>query len=72
MTYPCIRYRRTDIEPVYANNAPYLTNYAYEITVIDRDPDSVIVDKVSKMPYTTHTGHYTADNLNHDRFITYA
>lgn len=72
MHYPAIRYKRADIDHTSADNIPYLTNVAYELVVIDKDPDSTIVEKVSKLPRTAFTGHYVADNLNHDRFVTYA
>lgn len=72
MTYPAIRYRRSAIENSSADNIPYILDTAYEVTVIDRDPDSIIVDKISKLPKCRHSSHYTASNLNHDRFIIYA
>ena len=72
MTYPCIRYRRSAIENGSADNLPYILDTAYEVTVIDRDPDSVIVEKIARLPKCRHSSHYTASNLNHDRFIIYA
>ena len=72
MTYPAIRYRRSAIENRTADNIPYILDTAYEVTVIDRDPDSIIVDKISKLPKCRHSSHYTSANLNHDRFIIYA
>ena len=71
MTYPAIRYRRTSIDVDFADNTPYLTRVEYELIVIDRNPDSEIVEEISKMPRTIHVRHYTADNLNHDVFRTY-
>lgn len=69
MVYPAIRYRRTAIDQQSADNQPYLTNVRYEIIVIDRNPDSDIVDAVSRLPFSIHNRHYTVDNLNHDVFI---
>ena len=71
MEYPCIRYNLYDIDNVYADNLPYLQNIGYQITVIDRDPDSAIVERVSKIPGIRFTRYYTADNLNHTIFIMY-
>lgn len=71
MEYPCIRYNLYDIDNVYADNLPYLQNTAYQITVIDRDPDSAIVERVSKMPGIRFNRFYTAENLNHTIFILY-
>ena len=71
MTYPAIRYRRSTIENQNADNAPYITDVGYEVTVIDRDPDSLIVAQISQMPKCRHARHYMASNLNHDIFIIY-
>ncbi len=71
MEYPCIRYSLYDIDNVYADNLPYLQNIGYQITVIDRDPDSAIVERVSKIPGIRFNRYYTADNLNHTIFIMY-
>jgi hypothetical protein len=66
MEYPCIVYHR-DYEMVnHANNAPYKRRKRYLITVIDRDPDSEIGDKIATLPLCVFDRFYTADNLNHD------
>lgn len=66
MNYPAIKYSRDDIQNTFANNNVYMQQYAYEITVIDEDPDSEIVDKISKLPTARFERHYTSDDLNHD------
>lgn len=71
MKYPAIRYSRKNIDNSYANNAVYKQGKAYEIVVIDSDPDSVIVSKVSQLPGCSYDRHYKSDNLNHDVFTIY-
>lgn len=66
--YPAIVYKRIDIKNDYANNRPYIQNRRYQLTVIDFDPDSEIVDKVSLLPECSYVNHFTSDNLNHDVF----
>lgn len=66
MKYPAIKYSRDDIQNTFANNNVYMQQYAYEIMVIDEDPDSEIVDKISKLPTARFERHYTSDDLNHD------
>lgn len=68
MKYPAIRYSRYDIENISADNAPYKQSRFYQIIVIDGDPDSEIVHKVSQLPMCIFDRHYTSDNLNHDVF----
>ena len=69
--YPAIVYSRDDIENDHANNGTYMQSTVYNIIVIDPDPDSEVVGKVSKLPQCTFDRHYAADNLNHDSFTLY-
>lgn len=71
MKYPCIVYKRSTGDTSFADNNAYLFTKRYQITVIDQDPDSEIVDKVAMMPMCTYDRHYTVDNLNHDIFNLY-
>ena len=68
MTYPCIVYRRTKIDSKFADNTTYWHQKQYMITVIDKDPDSGIPDKIAGLPRCVHDRQYTANNLNHDVF----
>ena len=71
MTYPAIIYNRDNIHDRFANNKSYIRKYAYQVTVIDADPDSSIVEKVSLLPLARFERHFTSDNLNHDVFQIY-
>lgn len=68
MKYPAIVYSRDDINNVFADNGVYQQAHMYQVTVIDSDPDSEIVHKVSKMPMCMYDRHFASDNLNHDVF----
>lgn len=71
MKYPAIRYERSDMEMVHADNSVYHRRVRYMVTVIDSDPDSTVVDKVSMLPLCRFERHYVQDNLNHDVFEIY-
>lgn len=71
MKYPAIVYSRENIENRRANDSVYMQSPAYVITVIDEDPDSEIVEKVSQLPMCRFDRHYKSDNLNHDVFTIY-
>lgn len=71
LSYPCIIYERTDADSYFADNAPYHVTTAYEVTVIDRNPDSEIPGKVALLPMCRAARHFTVNNLNHDVFIIY-
>lgn len=68
MKYPAIVYNRNDIRTEFANNEPYTHKKRYQVTVMDVNPDSDIVDKVAALPLCSYDRSYTADNLNHDVF----
>ena len=71
MNYPAIRYMLYDIDNNHADNIVYRQNVGYEIIVIDRDPDSEVVERISKIPGIRFNRFYTADNLNHTVFVLY-
>lgn len=71
MHYPAIVYSRNNITNSYANNNVYQQKVAYSVTVIDKNPDSNIVEAVSNLPLCRFNRHYTADGLNHDVFTLY-
>lgn len=71
MNYPCIVYKRDQANTEFANNNPYRIKKRYLLTVIDRDPDSPIPDKVARLPSCIFVRNYASDNLNHDLFNLY-
>lgn len=68
MKYPAIVYALDDIENIFANGGVYLSSRKYSVTVIDSDPDSSIISKISSLSTCRFNRHYTKDNLNHDVF----
>lgn len=68
LTYPAIIYSRTSDETVYAENVPYDRWIRYQITVIDKNPDSDVPNNVAKLAMCKFNRFYTSDNLNHDVF----
>lgn len=71
INYPAIVYTRSDIDNTFADDSVYMQSHFYEVTVIDEDPDSKIVEAVSKLPTCRFSRHFTSENLNHDTFIIY-
>ena len=71
MQYPAIVYSRKDFDVKHANNTIYSRHMSYEVILIDRNPDSVYVDKILSLRYCNFDRHYEADNLNHDVFTLY-
>lgn len=71
MNYPCIRYRMAKADVDFADDTIYNLSKRYEITLIHRDPDNDIWEKILQMPNTINTTNYVADGLNHYVFIHY-
>jgi hypothetical protein len=66
MAYPCIVYRRDNAVAQFADNSPYRNAKRYEVTIIDRNPDSEIPDKVASLPLCGFLRFFVKNNLNHD------
>lgn len=71
LVYPCIVYGLNNINNTFANNAVYTSRIGYKVTIIDKDPDSVLIEKMLKLPMCRFDRPYKADNLNHFVFTIY-
>lgn len=71
MIYPCIVYERDSARTRFADNLPYRNTKRYSVTVIDRDPDSLIPDRIAALPMCSFNRFFTVNNLNHDVFSLY-
>lgn len=71
MVYPCIVYGRYIGLASFANDKPYRYTECYQITVIDRDPDSALLAPVAALPMCRKNRSFVANNLNHDVYVLY-
>lgn len=71
MKYPAIVYSRNRIDNEHADDGVYIQSPSYSIIVIDKNPDSEIVENISLLPRCRFDRHYISDNLNHDTFTIY-
>lgn len=69
--YPAIVYSKSDIISEFANDARYSKKNRYELIVISKKPDDLVIDKLLEFPYCSYDRHYKADNLNHDVLTLY-
>lgn len=65
MQYPAIVYNLDDMEVVHADNLGYRRTNKYQITLIDRDPDNTVKDRIAELPLCGFSRFYVKDNLNH-------
>lgn len=71
MEYPCIVYHLISGTTQFADNNPYHFHKRYQILVIDRNPDSKILDRIATLPMCVFDRFYTTHNLNHYAFNMY-
>lgn len=68
MEYPAIVYSRDFDDKQFADNRPYHAQWRYQVTVMDYDPDSPIVERVRQLPQSSFIRSYGRQQLNHDVF----
>lgn len=72
INYPCIVYERGTGTTKFAGDKPYTFVNRYDVTIIDKNPDSEIVERMSShFPMCIYDRHFVSDNLNHDTFKLY-
>lgn len=71
LTFPCIIYSRSHMDIQHANGFPYHHGWRDQVTVIDRNPVSRIVEEVAKLPKMRHDRVFTSQNLYHTVFTVY-
>jgi hypothetical protein len=65
LQYPCIIYTVSDLRSVHADNMPFQTSMGYNVTVVDRNPDSPVAMAVSAIQSSRFVRNFVSDNLNH-------
>jgi hypothetical protein len=71
MQYPCIIYKRDNSRTQFAGNKKYMHTKRYQVTVVDRDPDTELPDTVEELPLCTFDRYFAADELNHYVFTLF-
>ena len=71
LKYPAVVYSRSDIRNRPADDMVYSQFTFYDLTVIDKNPDSLLVYAVASLPRCKFGRHYKSDNLNHDTFTIF-
>lgn len=71
LVYPCILYQRSDSWVSRADNVRYLFWKRYDVTVMDRNPASIIPDQVEALPHSSFDRFYVVEGINHFVFQLY-
>lgn len=65
MSYPCLIYERAGEDIDYANNKRYKNMYNYTLTLLDHDPDSKLMEKISELDYCRLVRDFSQNNVYH-------
>lgn len=72
MKYPCIVYNLGDIRARRANDAVYTMDKRYDVTLITKDPDNDLIDKMAvAFPLCEFNRSFVSDNLYHYVYTLY-
>lgn len=71
MQYPCVKYSLNRIENNHANNSVYKQDRSYTATVMSKNADDQIIDKISKLNMCRYDRQYIQDNIYHTVFNIY-
>lgn len=71
MKYPAIVYSPENGHLLQADDSKYRHVRRYQVSVIDRNPDSDIPAKVFALPYASESRTFAVANLNHFVFTLY-
>lgn len=71
MKYPCIRYEKSSEDNRFADNTHYMRFKRYDITVMTKDPDSDLPDKVANLDTAVFEREFKADNIYHTVYRIY-
>lgn len=69
MIYPALLYSVDDYNISSADNMNYTVQKEYSVTVVTKDPDDELTDKIVMIPTARFNRQYVADGLYHSVFI---
>lgn len=72
MTYPCLVYKVSKAEVIYAGNNPYVEHIEYQLMLITKKPDEMITSNLLRnIPFIRFDRAYISNNLYHYVFTCY-
>ena len=71
INYPCIVYNRSTDYINRANDKLYMKEKMYRVTVMDRNPDSDIADRLQELPWAVIISRDVIDNIYHTTLNIY-
>ena len=69
LSYPCCIYSLDRMFTDHANNAAYRRVNQYSVTLITKDPEDSLYDRLLELEYVAFDHHFVVDNLHHFEFV---
>ena len=71
MQFPCIIYEHDNYYLTHADNKKYIRKRKYTVTIVDKDPDTAIPERLEELPFTEFSRRFVADNMNNIVYTIY-
>lgn len=72
MVYPCIVYNKTGKNRHFGNDVIYLSQQGYQLTVVEKNPDSKVADNIENhFQHCAINQYFVKDNLHHTTLSLY-
>lgn len=71
MKYPCVVYRKSAENRMFADNFPYSRENRWQVTYITMSPKDETFDKLGELPLSVFDRYFIADNLHHHSYVIY-
>lgn len=71
LVFPCIIYEHDQNDIKHADNRKYMNKRRYQVTIIDKDPDTEIPEKLDDLMFSSFDRRFTQDNMNNIVYTIY-
>ena len=71
LKFPCIIYELEGKDVKFADNGKYMSKRKYSVTIVDKNPDTEIPERLEQLPLTRFNRRYVADNIYHSVYSIY-
>lgn len=71
LKYPCIIYNLDDVDYIYADGLAYIESRRFNITIIHKNPDNNILDKMKELKMCSFDRYFVSDGLYHYVYTIY-
>lgn len=71
LKYPCIVYHFSNVDQQFADDRSYRNTRRWTVTIMDKDPESEIPDRMLELPYCSSDRNFVSEGINHFVFTLF-